>query len=905
MIPLLLLGAIAGDVLAVRAGRIHTGTGETVEEGILLVEEGRIRALGKGVPIPPGAAVLDARDSVVIPGLVSADSALSEGGADYLLSLSPHFRAIDGFDPYARNGPILAAGITTAYLSPGRNRLLSGRGAVVRLAGSGSRVLLAEADLRLAAGEASKRAPEVFEPPIPPTAEEPSLPARRQLPAARLGTFLALREALTQAREWRAAHGRPGGPAYDPVNEGMSQALEADLPWRIACVTRLDVEGALDFVGEARVRAILDGGAEAWEHAARIAQAKIPVVLDVAGVPGRRPFEYGLSKDAPRWTVEGARRLAAAGVSIALAPASDASLADLPLLVGLAIRGGLDRGLALRAVTSQAAQILGVGDRVGSLEAGKDADFVVLSGEPFSPTSHALEVYVRGERVFARPRSEALVVRAGTVFTASGPPIREGAVLVEKGRIAAVGPTVPHPPGARVIDAGPGGFVTPGLIDGYSHLGLEGDRSVPAAGVPVALASSPGKRGFLEAASAGVTTILLGPVGASGGGSQVAAIKTGARSRPSQIVRETAAIRLDWRGGDRAARPEAMRTLLKSAKEYAERWDRYAEEVRKAAEEKAKGEEKKEEKPAPAEEAKKPDPITGTWEGTIQAPPMPRPIKVVVKMRLAGTEVSGSVSVPDLQPAEIPLSAGKFEEGKLTVSFTTRFGPARVEATLDREDHLAGTVSGPMGSVAFEMTRTEKETPAGARPKRKKGPEEPPLNEDLEPFRKLLKKETVALVDAGRADEIEAALGVFAEFGLPVVLFGAEEGWRIAADLAAKRVGVVVPAEFVRRVETEEVNLPDRLARAGVPVAFRTEAEGGTRDLPLAPFAAVARGMDPGEALRAVTIHPARLYKIDDRVGSLEAGRDGDLVVWTGDPFDPSSRILAVVADGEVLERNP
>ncbi|MCI0588120.1 MAG: amidohydrolase family protein [Planctomycetes bacterium] len=203
------------------------------------------------------------------------------------------------------------------------------------------------------------------------------------------------------------------------------------------------------------------------------------------------------------------------------------------------------------------------------------------------------------------------------------------------------------------------------------------------------------------------------------------------------------------------------------------------------------------------------------------------------------------------------------------------------------------------------MTRTEKETPAGARPKRKKGPEEPPLNEDLEPFRKLLKKETVALVDAGRADEIEAALGVFAEFGLPVVLFGAEEGWRIAADLAAKRVGVVVPAEFVRRVETEEVNLPDRLARAGVPVAFRTEAEGGTRDLPLAPFAAVARGMDPGEALRAVTIHPARLYKIDDRVGSLEAGRDGDLVVWTGDPFDPSSRILAVVADGEVLERNP
>ncbi|MGH7149779.1 MAG: hypothetical protein ACREIU_03725, partial [Planctomycetota bacterium] len=110
MIPLLLVVAMAGEVLAVRAGRIHTGTGETIEDGILLVEDGRIRALGKEVPIPPGAAVLDARDSVVIPGLVAADSALSEGGADFLLSLSPHFRAIDGFDPYARNDPILAAG---------------------------------------------------------------------------------------------------------------------------------------------------------------------------------------------------------------------------------------------------------------------------------------------------------------------------------------------------------------------------------------------------------------------------------------------------------------------------------------------------------------------------------------------------------------------------------------------------------------------------------------------------------------------------------------------------------------------------------------------------------------------------------------------------------------------------
>lgn len=907
LLPLLaLLGTASSEALAVRAGRLYTGEGAPLENAILLVRDGRVLAVGRDVEIPADASILDARDAVVVPGFVAADSSLGEGSATARESISPHYRAVDGFDPFARYDRVLSAGVTTAYLSPGRRRLLGGTGAVAKLAGKpGARVLLADSDLRIEAVEGALGPPMIFEPPIPPSADDPILPARRQLPGTRLGSFLALRRIWDEAFDYRQMREGPseGRPPRDVAKEALADAIEIDLPLRIACEGTKEIEAALRFLAEVEMRGLLEGGAEAWRMAEAIAAAGAPVVLALPDRPGKAPFEAERSEDATRWRRDAAARLAAAGIRMALVPRSDAELPDLPALVDLAVRGGLERSQALAAVTSAAAQILGVSDRVGSLAPGKDADFLVLSGEPFEPTTHVIETWVGGERVFVIRRADAVVVRAGTILPGSSGPIRGGAVLVEKGKIVAVGRTVPTPPGARVLDAGEAGFVTPGLVDASSLLGLEGDPGQPAASVPIALALSPGKRGLEEAASAGVTTILLAPArGAFPGGSRVAAAKTHARSRPAQIVRETAAILFEWRGGDRATRPVQMREHLKRAKEYAQKWDRYLEERKKPAEPEKK--EKAEEPKAEEEKAPPPDPVSGTWEGEVDVPFNARPVKFVLEMKLEGTSISGSIDVPVFGRGPIPFSGGRFDAGKISFAISTPVGEARVEATIDRPDHFAGVIRAPVvGEIRFEATRTKRPAgPAGTPGRKAKGPQKPDLDENLEPFRALLRKEIVALVDADRADEIERALEVFAEIEAPVVVRGGADAWRIARALSEKKVGVVVPPGFVRLRGTAEVNLPDRLAREGVALAFATGADAGTRDLFLSALHAVRRGMDPDAALRALTVDPARLFKIDDRVGALEPGRDGDLVLWSGDPFAAGSRILAVVAGGDVLE---
>src|SRR5262249_24897942 len=138
------------------------------------------------------------------------------------------------------------------------------------------------------------------------------------------------------------------------------------------------------------------------------------------------------------------------------------------------------------------AEILGVGHRVGCLMPGKDGDFVVLSGDPFLRSSNVESVWVEGRLSAERAARAAahgghtagggsgggsVVILAGTLLTAAGEPIRDGAVVIEDGRIVTVGPDVGVPPAARIVDAGPTAVITPGFLDANSHLELGEDRT--------------------------------------------------------------------------------------------------------------------------------------------------------------------------------------------------------------------------------------------------------------------------------------------------------------------------------------------------------------------------------------------------------------------------------------------
>jgi hypothetical protein len=187
-----------------------------------------------------------------------------------------------------------------------------------------------------------------------------------------------------------------------------------------------------------------------------------------------------------------------------------------------------------------------------------------------------------------------------------------------------------------------------------------------------------------------------------------------------------------------------------------------------------------------------------------------------------------------------------------------------------------------------------------ATPPEPKPPDRPRLNENLEPYRPLFAGKIPALVEAHRADAIKLAVQIFRdEFKLRTILLGADDAFRLADLLFEKQVAVAVGPELIRIVDHEPINLAQVLANRGVPFGFQSKATTGVKMLPLAVQYAVRRGLGAEDALAGLTATPAKFLAIDKRVGTLAVGKDADLVVLSGPPFELSTRVLAVMIDGQ------
>jgi imidazolonepropionase-like amidohydrolase len=943
------LAAAPGDAIdpaaatfAVKAKRIYPmggGDGKPIEGGTLLVVDGKIAAIGDDVEIPGGIPVHDHPQAVIIPGLVDAGSRLagSHRGQD---SVGAQFRAIDGFDPYANHAELLAEGITTAWVGPASNRLLAGQGAIVKLAGEP--VVSERSDLVVILGEAAFGAPPKQKIPFPSSEDVPIEPAEAQRPRSRLGQFPELEAKLHEAAEYAAARRAAADerPEYDAALDALADALEAKLPFRV------DAKRARDILQALRHRNLFAGGltisgaTEAHRVSEHLAKAGIPVILEVPvrfDAPGS---DLGIGPDPADESIETASVLAGAGVRFAITSYALARPGDLMMSAITAVRGGLAPTTALAAVTSSAAEILGIGDRVGSLQPGKDADFVILTGEPMQTSTTVLETWVDGHRAYAASTGGAsLIVRAGTIFTGAGETIRDGAVLVENGKITAVGPTVPTPRGARVIDAGPDAFVTPGFIDAHSHLGLENDQADADPDLSLSWAVAHEKPNFAHVAKAGVTTVLVAPYRPNRSGSQVLAMKTSGASREELVVDDPAAVFFSLRGADPLMDIQTIEGILKKGKAYDDQWKKYHEDLAKWKEEQAKkkadedakkkkdkeeeearkkqeqekknaaDEEKTPEEETPPAEEKKADPISGTWRTVISGGPIPEPQEGTMKLRLDGINVTGQLI--SMIGGEVDVT-GTFQQNQLVLEMDvdSPVGAPKIEATLDREDHLTGKLLvGDMFSLDFEADRTEKEVPEIRLARRKKGddgrPQPPVVQEALEPYRKLLTGEIAAVIDVQTGAQIDRVLDLFtAQFQVPLVLLNADEAATLGSRIVEAKAGVVLPKQIVRRSAGRGIEIPgDRLSRLGIPVAFQSDAEDAARHLPHNVAYAVYNGMDATSALRALTIDAARMYRIDDRVGTLEVGKDGDLLVFSGAPFEAVSRLEHVIISGKEVHQ--
>ena len=338
--------AAAATVVAIEGATILTGAGAILDRGTLVFEDGTITAVGRGATVPDDAERIDATGLYLTPGFIDARSTFGLTGrswdSDRLMTPA---RQIAGSIEIAEDSGWLRSGVTTTYVSPGGQNLVGGYGAVVKLNG---RLVRERAALSVSFGETAL---EAFDE-----------------PTTRQGMIGLLRQAFIRVQN-------DAGGGED--ERALAQVLAREIPLRVLANTPDDILTALRLAEEFGLTLILDSAAGGHEVADAIAEHGAAVVVgpSILGIGSGGSFETFAHTPA------NAGKLHDAGVTIALR--TFASRGRSVVMEGVMAKAhGLDEGATLRALTLDAAQILGVADEIGSLEAGKAADLVLWENHP-------------------------------------------------------------------------------------------------------------------------------------------------------------------------------------------------------------------------------------------------------------------------------------------------------------------------------------------------------------------------------------------------------------------------------------------------------------------------------------------------------------------------------------------
>ncbi len=370
--------------LALVGACIMTASDGVIEEGALLIDGRTIEDVGAGVRAPDDAEVWDVRGKVLIPGMIDAHThlGLCQDGVGANQSdedevgdpVVPHLRALDAINPEdIAFRDALMGGVTTVGVMPGSYNVICGQPAAVKVVGRTVEEMLVRAPvgMKIAFGERPKNV----------------YGALKKSPMTRMGIAAILREGLVRAQHYA---GNGGGPR-DLRQEAMVPVVERRIPLRAHAHRADDIVTAIRIAQEFGLDLIIEHGTDGYKVAAELSQARVGVVHGPWLKTRGNLEQSGRSLDSPRILIENGV-LTAFSTDHPVIPIQNHRMQGMT-----AVDHGVGPDEALKALTLNSARIMGIDEEVGSLEAGKDADVVVLSGPPFEAATRVEGVIVNGK----------------------------------------------------------------------------------------------------------------------------------------------------------------------------------------------------------------------------------------------------------------------------------------------------------------------------------------------------------------------------------------------------------------------------------------------------------------------------------------------------------------------------
>ena len=398
-----MIAFLLAQTIAITGGTVYPVSGPKIENATVLIRDGRIAAVGTNVAIPAGATRIDAAGKWVTPGLIDGAGSMglreisavqnTNEGTLRGNEVAASFNVAEGINPASTLIPVTRIeGVTTTLAVPGGD-LIWGQAVLIDLDGTTIEAMVAKSPVAIVA--------------------DLSEGAKSAGGGSRAGVAQRLRRVFNDALEYsrrrtdysRAQMQDLSASAADL--EALLPVLRGQLPLMVVANRRSDIETALRIAREYKIRLILGGAAEGWEIADKIAAAGVPVLV--------QPMDNIPGYDALGVRYENAALLAKGGVKVSLLETQTENSRNLRQQAGNAVAYGMTWEQALRAVTLSPAETFGVADRYGSLEAGKVANVVVWTGDPFEFSTGVEHVLIRGREIPLRSRQTELLERYKTL----------------------------------------------------------------------------------------------------------------------------------------------------------------------------------------------------------------------------------------------------------------------------------------------------------------------------------------------------------------------------------------------------------------------------------------------------------------------------------------------------------